>query len=75
MEKRSDTYQIATDIQWEYAGDGQLLLNSSTIFICLSYWTVIRIIAIAFSPIFLVAFPNFIKTFLGTFGDFKMRHE
>ena len=22
MEKRSDTYQIATDIQWEYAGDG-----------------------------------------------------
>ena len=22
MEKKSDTYQIATDIQWEYAGDG-----------------------------------------------------
>ena len=22
MEKRSDTYQIASDIQWEYAGDG-----------------------------------------------------
>ena len=22
MEKRSDTYQIAADIQWEYAGDG-----------------------------------------------------
>ena len=22
MEKRSDTCQISTDIQWEYAGDG-----------------------------------------------------
>lgn len=22
MEKKSDTYQIAADIQWEYAGDG-----------------------------------------------------
>ena len=22
MEKRSDTYQISTDIQWEYAGEG-----------------------------------------------------
>jgi len=44
-------------------------------FICLSYLTVIRIITIAFSPIFLVAFPNFIKTILGTFGDFKMRLE
>ena len=22
MEKKSDTYQIASDIQWEYAGDG-----------------------------------------------------
>ena len=22
MVKKSDTYQIATDIQWEYAGDG-----------------------------------------------------
>ena len=22
MEKKSDTYQFATDIQWEYAGDG-----------------------------------------------------
>ncbi len=30
MEKRSDTYQIATDIQWEYAGDGivrQIILH------------------------------------------------
>jgi hypothetical protein len=24
MEKKSDTYQIATDIQWEYAGDGMI---------------------------------------------------
>ena len=22
MEKKSDTYQIATDIQWEFAGEG-----------------------------------------------------
>ena len=22
MEKKSDTFQIAADIQWEYAGDG-----------------------------------------------------
>ena len=25
MEKKSDTYQIAADIQWEYAGDGKVL--------------------------------------------------
>ena len=33
MEKKSDTYQIATDIQWEYAGDGivrQIMAGSSS---------------------------------------------
>jgi hypothetical protein len=30
MEKRSDTYQIATDIQWEYAGDGRVDQNGSS---------------------------------------------
>ena len=31
MEKRSDTFQIASDIQWEYAGDVKVKFNQGAV--------------------------------------------